>query len=183
MHYVKSEKIRTLLSFKNFVITGLVLSILGLFLPWGKERYLPWYGVVRGYVLGIELWLGTQVFVGCIVAGVCSFFYVTREKKYWLVPVWLAGLFAMYSTLVWIVNPNAATLHWGWVEVHSFRLVSNPGYIEETVDFGAYMSLIGSFIISSSAFVWWGRFITHKYQSEAEAGGPFVGDYYISGDK
>lgn len=150
-----NEKMKPLASFKKLAIIGLGLSILGLLLPWGKEHYLPVHGVGQGYMLGIELLLGTQVIVGCIIAAIFSFFYVTRGKKYWLVPVLLGGLFAMCSTLAWMLNPGAEALHWSWVEGYGFTLVSTHfSYIEEIVDFGAYVSLIGSFITSSNAIIW-----------------------------
>jgi hypothetical protein len=61
---------RTLAVFKRLVFAGLGLNILGLLLPWGKEYYLPVLGVGQGYLLGIELLLGTQVIVGCIITAV-----------------------------------------------------------------------------------------------------------------
>lgn len=119
---------------------GLVLSILGSVLPWGKRLYLPIMGSAYyiglepwkvDSVLGIELTLGRYAFVGAIVATVSLGILRVWRKKYAVVFVLAGGLTTLLCSLLWILRP-------GFLEPLSF--------IKFTASYGAYISLSGGLI-------------------------------------
>jgi len=137
------------ISFFGSVI-GLILSISGLFLPWGKEEWGSGLGARGDYFLGIELLPGTFALVGCAVTAVFLLLYMRKNKRYLFVLVLLGGLMTIFSSLAWIVNPNDLAWHWEWHQEYGIILIISLG-ISYKVLYGAYISLIGSVLTSSSA--------------------------------
>lgn len=112
-------------------VTGFVLSVSGLFLPWGEREWPPGVMARPNYLLGIELTLGQFALIGCVVTAVSLLLFRIRNQKYSIAFALLGGLITMLCSLAWILNPGALALS-GW-----------PPY---RVLYGAYVSLIGSIL-------------------------------------
>ncbi|HEY4674990.1 MAG TPA: hypothetical protein VIH48_02925 [Candidatus Bathyarchaeia archaeon] len=119
-------------------LVGLVLSVVGLFLPWTKEEWIPGaMGLSSDYLLGIELAVGQIALIACIFVSILLIFYVIRRQGYSLVFALFGGLFTMFCSLLWMVDPGA--------------LILSRFPVYYTVLYGTYVTFIGSVLISASA--------------------------------
>jgi hypothetical protein len=135
MHFeenvMRSEKTHLII-----IVIGLSLSVLGFFLPWAQEEYLPVLGSAP-FLLGAQLWIGWVSFAGCVVAA-GSFLFRLKNAKLWRTLVLAGGLLILFSSLALIVFPDLASLE-------------KMGYISYKASFGAYVSLLGSILMASGA--------------------------------
>lgn len=143
---MRNERI---LTFTVFI--GLFLSISGVFLPWGKEEWGPWYTADPRYLAGVLLLLGTIAMIGDVAAAVFMVLHLKRKQRYWLVSVFSGGLIALFCSLAWISNPDALKWYWDWRQGYGLCLtISSPSY---KVLYGAYISLAGSIVTSIGAIL------------------------------
>lgn len=117
-------------------LIGLVLSLCGLFLPWGERKWIPWI-MGPDYLLGVELTLGQIALIGCIVTGVSLAYHILRNQRHTLTFALLGGLITLVCSLTWIIKPGAL-IYSGW-----------SVYYEAL--YGAYATLIGSVLVSTNA--------------------------------
>lgn len=136
-------------------IIGTILSVWGVFLPWGDKIYFAYYSGLT-FFFGVELVLGDFALLGCIIMSLFLVSYVKRGREYLLIPVLLGSFIAVFSVLLWILDPkaNVAYLHL----YPPYGIVTVPvtkQYYNIRVTFGAYMSLIGAILVSGSIFGKW----------------------------
>lgn len=137
-------KIQKSLSFASAL--GTVLSLLGLFLPWGT---LTWPPNVMGdgfpnQVLGFEVVIGDFALAGCllsILVFVLDLSRLNRSIKF----VFTGETVVAFFSLLWILDSRHLNLVWAWNwGLTSFR----PAYWAPM--YGAYVSFIGSLITLSA---------------------------------
>lgn len=127
---MNSEKI-----FVLAIVIGVVLSVFGLFLPWGKQESIPVMEQGRLF-LGVELILGQFALLGCVITAAALLFFGAGKKKYSRCFMLLGGLITLAGSLTWIVNLGALALS-GWF---LYKIV-----------FGVYVSFAGSLLTSAGA--------------------------------
>ena len=149
-------KIQKILSFASAL--GTVLSLLGLFLPWGALTSPPgWMVRIPDQVLGFEVLIGDLALAGCLLslsALVLNFSRPNRFIKFAFAGETCVVLFS----LLWIVDSHNLSLIW----VRDLGLIF-LGNAYWTLMYGAYVSLMGSLITLSAIsidLVAFGREIT-----------------------
>lgn len=143
-------RLERILNFAN--VSGLVLSISGVFLPWGKRELVSHFMAWRVYLVGVQLLLGTIALMGGAVAAIFLLLHAKKKQRYWLVPVLLGGLITLFCSLVWISNPNAYAWYWDWHQEYGL-VPFRTGHIPYKVLYGAYISLAGSITTSIGAIL------------------------------
>jgi hypothetical protein len=114
-------------------VIGLLLSVCGLFLPWGTREWPLGAMGGWGYKFGVELVLGKLALAGCIVTAVFMPIRIKRKYPYSLGIMLSGGLVTMLCSLIWIAYP-------GTLEI--------SGLPPFKALYGAYVSSTGAFITS-----------------------------------
>lgn len=117
-------------------LIGLVLSLCGLFLPWGERTWKPWI-MGPDDLLGIELMVGRIAFVGCIVTDVSLLYHILRDQRHSLIFALSGGLIMIFCSSTWIIDPGVLVFS------------SLPVYYKAL--YGTYVTLIGSVLVSANA--------------------------------
>ena len=125
-----------------FSASGIVLSLVGLFLPWGSY---PWHTlcvVDHPYYIGVEILIGDFALLGCLWS--IGFFVRSLRRPIQPTRLVIAGEFvvALFSS-VWIVAPNIISFFWDSEQGHLRLLYS---FYPSTPLYGAYLSLTGALI-------------------------------------
>ncbi len=125
-----------------FVASGIVLSLVGLFLPWGSY---PWHTLGIGdhpYYVGVEILVGDFALIGCL----WSFGFYVRSLRHPIQPTRLVIpgelAVALFSSF-WILAPNIISFFW-YSEHGPLRLLNS--FYPSTPLYGAYVSLTGALI-------------------------------------
>jgi hypothetical protein len=114
---------------------GVILSIAGLFFPWGQLYYLGVYGIPGPDFLGIQLPIGQLTFHFCIFSAIFLILHRKRKLKHSLFLIFLCGLLTMFSTLLWVIRPGITMDTW---------------YVYYRPLYGVYITLIGAALILES---------------------------------
>lgn len=110
---------------------GIVLVVLGLFLPWVYLSWAPGVFAESNYMLGIDIPLGVFALVGWIVATVSWVLFMITGQKLSLGFVMAGGIVTMICSFASIVNPGALQSS-AWVY---------------TASYGEYVSFAGGTLI------------------------------------
>jgi hypothetical protein len=111
---------------------GIVLNVLGLFLPWAEWSWAPGVFAGSNYVVrGIDMPLGVFALVGWLVATVSWVVFMITNQKLLLGFVMAGGIVTMVCSLASLVNPGAL-------------LSSSQVY---TASYGEYVSFTGGTLI------------------------------------
>jgi hypothetical protein len=109
------------------MLTGIILGIVGCFLPWGRHNpsmYYPWQDVR----VGTWIFSGIYTFVILMFAAAFQLVFMIKKKLYMVFPVLVAVLIALFISVTWVQEPVA--LEYG----------SDGSY---TVLYGVYVTLLG----------------------------------------
>jgi hypothetical protein len=121
--------------------SGTVLSLLGLFLPWGTLTWPP--NVMGGFpnqVLGFEVVIGDFALAGCLLSILFLVRNISRPKQ--SVKFVFAGeTVVAFFSLLWILGSRYLTFGWTF---GSFK----PAYYAPM--YGTYVSFIGSLVTLSA---------------------------------
>ncbi|MCJ7719687.1 hypothetical protein MUO69_07145 [Candidatus Bathyarchaeota archaeon] len=120
------------------IVGGLVLGVLGLFLPWAEWSW------IRGYmewspVLGINIPLGVLSFVGWLIAVLSLVLFKVRKQELLLVLPMVGGIIIMICAFAGIVNPGTL-----------FGMRLSGGFVYRA-SYGVYVSLIGGALTFAGA--------------------------------
>jgi ABC-type Fe3+-siderophore transport system permease subunit len=136
------KKVNIPKSLNWFSASGIVLSLVGLFLPWGSY---PWHtlGIVdHPYYVGVEILVGDFALIGCL----WSLGFFVRSLRHPIQPTRLviAGEFvvALFSAF-WILFPNIISYFFDFEQGY-LRLLNS--FYPSTPLYGAYVSLTGALI-------------------------------------
>jgi len=130
------------------VFLGVFLSIVGVFLPWGKETHPPGrFGRYDG-LLGVQLLPGTIVLIGSAFTAVFFLLHVKTTLRVFGALALLFGIITVFCTLTWVLIPDSVGWYWGWWRYGLTLIISGePMYM---VLYGAYISFTGSFLTLAS---------------------------------
>jgi len=121
-------------------VGGLVLAVLGLFLPWAEESYRSDRFVGGSPVLGVNTHVGGFFsLIGVVVAAVSWVLVMARKPKSLLALAAGGGIWIMTCAWAWIVSPG--TLFGGPIL---------SGFIY-TASYGVYVSLVGGALTFAGA--------------------------------
>jgi hypothetical protein len=120
---------KRILTFPN--AAGIVLDVLGLFLPWAEWSWAPGVFAGSNYMLGIDIPLGVLALVGWLVATVSWVLFMITGQKLLLGFVMAGGIVTMICSLASLVNPGA---------------LLSPSQVY-TASYGEYVSFIGGTLI------------------------------------
>lgn len=129
------------------VFIGVFLSIIGVFLPWGKGTWPPGMYAGQDEFLGVQFLLGTITFISSVFAAVFFLLHMKRKMRGSSVLALLFGLIMFFCTLTWVLIPDSVGVHWGWWK-YGLTLVN--GYPLYIVFYGAYISFTGSILTLAS---------------------------------
>jgi len=115
---------------------GVVLGLLGLFLPWGEWMWRPPSGE-WSIVLGINNMLGWFSLIGLLLATLSWVLFKAKRQKFSPMLAMVGGIVIMMSAFAWIASPGAL-LYTGW----------SKDYI---ASYGAYVSFVGGALTFAGA--------------------------------
>ena len=121
--------------------SGILLTLAGIFLPWGSLHYGSRMVISRGLLLGIELPIGNLALVGCILA-IAFFIHKTQNQKLASVLMLTGILLSAAAVLAWFFQTQALAWSWEWRPVYGIVL-SNDGN-KYAIAYGAYITLVGA---------------------------------------
>jgi hypothetical protein len=130
------------------VFFGVFLSIVGVFLPWGRKTLLPIYGWHNDF-FGIQFLFGTVAFISIVFAAIFFLLHMKRELKGSGILALLCGVITLVCILTWGLIPRATGLHWEWSE-DRLALLDSPHYVLYVILYGAYISFTGSILTLAS---------------------------------
>ena len=125
-----------------FSASGIILSLVGVFLPWGSY---PWHvlgALDHPYYIGVEILVGDFALIGCL----WSLGFFVRSLRRLIQPTILvtAGeLVVAFFSSFWILAPNSISFFWVSEQGH-LRLLSS--FYPSIPLYGAYVSLTGAII-------------------------------------
>jgi hypothetical protein len=129
---------------------GIVLSFLGLFLPWGTLTWIP--GVMGGVfpvfpnqVLGFEVVMGDYALAGCLL-GIFAFVLGFSRPNCFIELVFAGEALVAFFSLLWISYSALLKSVWFW----NLGLIIFSGPMYWVPMYGAYVSFIGSLITLSA---------------------------------
>lgn len=131
--------------------SGILLTLAGIFLPWGTLHYGPWMVISRGLLLGIELPIGNLALVGCILT-IAFFIHKTQNQKLALFLMLTGTLLCVAAVFAWLLQTQALAWSWEWRPSYGIVL-SNDGNLY-VVAYGAYITLVGA-TMSTVAILFW----------------------------
>jgi len=114
---------------------GIVLGILGLFLPWAEWSWVPGVYAGSNYLLGINIPFGIFTFWVWLVATISWVLFMITGQKLLLGFIMAGGIVAMICSLASLANPGAL-------------LAISRIY---TASYGEYVSFTGGILILVSA--------------------------------
>ena len=120
------------------ILGGIVIGIIGCFLPWGKlnpSLYYPWQDVR----VGTLILSGIYTFASLMFAAIFQMVFIAKKKLYMVFPVLATALVALFILETWIGEPVAC------------EYSSGGSY---TVLYGAYVTLVGIVVVSATAFLY-----------------------------
>jgi len=125
-----------------FSASGIVLSLVGLFLPWGSY---PWHvmGILdHPYYTGVEILVGDFALIGCLWS--LGFFIRSLRRPIQPTSLVIVGelVVAIFSSF-WILAPNIISFFW---DSQQGRLSLLNSFYPSTPLYGAYVSLTGALI-------------------------------------
>ena len=125
-------------------VTGLFLSIVGVFLPWSEQgpHLRTFTPDLLHTVYGYELFLGIYALVGCAIDGASILFFKIGLKRLWCSVMLVGGLITLVCSLTWILAPGA-------VASSSFIYGIPAGSIN-----GVHICLIGSILTSTVSILY-----------------------------
>ena len=106
--FKKAKEIERILNIAD--VSGIVLSVSGVFLPWGEWEYVPIMGA--NYIFGCELTLGQFALIGCMVTIVSLLLFVIRKKKRLLTFMLLGEITTLLCTFIWIIATPGISKPW-----------------------------------------------------------------------
>lgn len=122
-------------------VLGTVLSVMGLFLPWGT---LTWpsgvFGVGLNQVSGFDFLIGDFALAACLLS-ILFLILDFRKPKSYVKLVFAGETVVAFFSLLWILESRY--LPWSWNLTYFSPAYYAPMY-------GAYVSLIGSLIALSA---------------------------------
>ena len=122
--------------------SGIVLSLVSLFLPWGSYNGHVLGIVDHPYYAGFEILIGDFALIGCLWS--LGFFVRSLKRPIQPTRLVIAGEFvvALFSSF-WILAPNLVSFFWYSEQGHLRLLYS---FYPSTPLYGAYISLTGALI-------------------------------------
>jgi hypothetical protein len=140
------------------VFVGIVLSILGVFLPWGNETHPPgMFGSSGDDLLGIQLLPGTIAFISSVFTAAFFSLHMKARLRGSSVLALVFSIFTVFCLLTWILTPDAVGLYWGWWKYGLTLIIRDePMYM---ILYGAYISFTGAVLTLASMISL--RFLEH----------------------
>lgn len=127
------------------LLSGIVVGIIGCFLPWGKlnplSYQLPffWYYPTGEIRAGTWLFSGIYTLASLIFAGIFQLVFMSKKKLQMVFPVLAMTLIALSISGTWIAEPTAVEYH---------------GVGTYTVLYGAYITSLSTIAVSATAFLY-----------------------------
>jgi hypothetical protein len=119
--------------FTLLILAGIVLDIVGLFLPWIAGSPVEQYGISVGDMLGINIFFGWAALFWCVFAAVFGVLFMIKPDKYLLSFIVICGILTTLCSLASIESPNTL---WGGVSAFDYSTA-----------YGVYVSLAGGILV------------------------------------
>jgi hypothetical protein len=116
------------------IIGGLIIGIVGCFLPWRGRDSMPLWVYFEA---GTMIFPGTYTLMCLISAAMFQLFFMIKRKVYMIFVELISGLVALFVSGNWILQ----SFEYGGSGTH-------------TVLYGAYVALLGAMIVLGMAFLY-----------------------------
>ena len=117
------------------IIVGIIIGIIGCFLPWGGFNSPSWFPELEPKT-GTDFLSGIYTLYGFTSVAVFQLVFMLNRKVYSVFAVLILGLVTLSISGNWILHPD----HYGYGRL-----------IPYTVLHGAYVTLLGALIVSGMA--------------------------------